>query len=211
MTMTVEGRDPAARFTRRFVLTFSLGSLIVFGLLAWLLAAVTHRPFPPSLGGRQAVAVQLVVGLLSGGSVSTAFIVIFLAAPALGGARALARRIFERARLPTSDLLVFAIVAGVGEETLFRGTVQPLLGLWGTSFVFALLHSRLPRSRGRAVYALFVFAAAAGLGILYVHSGLAAAISAHAVADLVFLLWARRALAGRKTGRATPIGGAVVP
>jgi membrane protease YdiL (CAAX protease family) len=157
------------------------------------------------LSGHQTVVVQLAVGLLIGSSVAAGSTATFLTLPGLGGARDLARRLLDSARLTTSDVVLVAVVAGVGEELLFRGTLQPLLGLWGTSLLFALLHSGLPRSRGRAAYALFVFAAGTGLGVLYRESGLAAAMSAHAVVDLIFLLSARWALLDRKTGRGNPI------
>ena len=36
--------------------------------------------------------------------------------------------------------LAFAIGAGVGEEILFRGALQPVLGIWFTSLLFAVVH-----------------------------------------------------------------------
>jgi uncharacterized protein len=189
ITHPSDSRDIAARFSRRLVLTVSLGSLVVFGAVAWLLAAVGHRHFPPPLRGPQSAPLQLTVGVLAGGLASVAFTTAFLRAGALRGARDLAYRIFARVAPSTADLVVVAVAAGVGEELLFRGTVQPLLGLWWTSLIFALLHSGVPRSRGRAAYGCFVFAVSTALGVLYRRSGLTAAMSAHAAVDLVFLLW----------------------
>lgn len=56
-----------------------------------------------------------------------------------------------------ADFVVIAVCAGVGEDVLFRATLQPLLGLW-----------------------------------------LAAAISAHVIADLVFLACAHSVLVSRR-------------
>lgn len=36
--------------------------------------------------------------------------------------------------------LALAIGAGIGEEILFRGALQPVLGIWFTSFLFAIVH-----------------------------------------------------------------------
>jgi uncharacterized protein len=36
--------------------------------------------------------------------------------------------------------LILALAAGIGEEILFRGALQPVFGLLGTSIVFALVH-----------------------------------------------------------------------
>jgi len=42
--------------------------------------------------------------------------------------------------LRRGEALAVALLSGVGEETLFRGVLQPLLGLWLTSLLFGLLH-----------------------------------------------------------------------
>jgi len=36
--------------------------------------------------------------------------------------------------------LGFGLCAGIGEELLFRGAIQPLLGIWWTGLLFALAH-----------------------------------------------------------------------
>ena len=36
--------------------------------------------------------------------------------------------------------LALAIGAGIGEEILFRGALQPVLGIWFTSILFAIVH-----------------------------------------------------------------------
>jgi len=33
------------------------------------------------------------------------------------------------------------LAAALGEETLFRGALQPRFGLWATALIFALVHS----------------------------------------------------------------------
>jgi uncharacterized protein len=38
------------------------------------------------------------------------------------------------------DILVLALASSIGEELLFRGALQPWLGLWPSALVFALLH-----------------------------------------------------------------------
>ncbi|MFW6063213.1 MAG: CPBP family intramembrane glutamic endopeptidase [Chloroflexota bacterium] len=38
------------------------------------------------------------------------------------------------------EWFILALAAGVGEEILFRGALQPVFGLWVTSFIFALAH-----------------------------------------------------------------------
>jgi membrane protease YdiL (CAAX protease family) len=90
-------------------------------------------------------------------------------------ARALGRVI---GRLERRHCLVLAAASGIGEEALFRGAIQPELGLLATSAVFALAHL-VPR---RELIAWTAFSLAAGLllGALYDATGnLLAPIVAH--------------------------------
>jgi membrane protease YdiL (CAAX protease family) len=42
--------------------------------------------------------------------------------------------------LASREILVLAMASAVGEELLFRGALQPMIGLWPQAIVFALLH-----------------------------------------------------------------------
>jgi len=83
------------------------------------------------------------------------------------------------------------IAAGVGEELLFRGALQPLLGLWSSSALFTLAHIRTAALADslvkKAFYLANVFVVSLGLGLLYQHVGLLAAILVHAVIDIAAL------------------------
>ena len=87
--------------------------------------------------------------------------------------------------------LIFSLLAGVGEETLFRGALQPLWGIWLTSLVFAALHFRTARfAHGRLKqlqYLVGVFAVSVGLGFFFARFGLSVAIALHAALDIVAL------------------------
>lgn len=55
----------------------------------------------------------------------------------------------------TGAITVLAVSSSIGEELLFRGALQPMLGLLVTSVIFAALHGGLnPRFRLWAVFAL---------------------------------------------------------
>jgi membrane protease YdiL (CAAX protease family) len=88
--------------------------------------------------------------------------------------------------------LWFSLCAGVGEELLFRGAVQPLAGLWLTSVIFTALHYQTggfrKMNRWKAIYALLIFLVSLGLGILSVRIGLIAAMVTHTFADIVGLM-----------------------
>jgi membrane protease YdiL (CAAX protease family) len=42
--------------------------------------------------------------------------------------------------LSTREIFILAVASSVGEELLFRGALQPWIGLWPQALVFALLH-----------------------------------------------------------------------
>ena len=85
------------------------------------------------------------------------------------------------------DLLLVALVAGIGEELLFRGVLQPKLGIWGSNILFGLVHLITP------AYAVTAGLIGAYLGWLLDASGnLLAPILAHGLYDfLAFLVVAR--------------------
>ena len=55
-----------------------------------------------------------------------------------------------------------ALVSAVGEEILFRGAIQPFLGLWFTSAIFGLLH--LDSEGGISAWTIWAFLAGVVLG-----------------------------------------------
>ncbi len=87
-------------------------------------------------------------------------------------------------RLPHTTLL--AILSGLGEEMLFRGALQPQVGLVVASLLFGLAHY-VPR-REFLIWTLFATAAGALLGALYIGTGnLLAPIVAHVTINAINL------------------------
>ena len=103
---------------------------------------------------------------------------------------------YSRLDLTGLNPLWIAVAAGVGEELLFRGALQPLLGIWVTSLLFVAAHARAYRFDGlnrrvaRQAFALFAISCFFGLVAEYV--GLLAAIGCHIVMDIVGLYFVRR-------------------
>ncbi|MGB0839061.1 MAG: CPBP family intramembrane glutamic endopeptidase, partial [Chitinophagales bacterium] len=77
---------------------------------------------------------------------------------------------------------------GIGEEWFFRAGLQPYLGIWATALLFVLIHGYLDfRNRPLFICGLFLVIMSAGLGYLYEYIGLASAMIAHGVYDLIVL------------------------
>jgi membrane protease YdiL (CAAX protease family) len=109
------------------------------------------------------------------------------------------RRIFDRLRdllgdalvgMSVQEMVLLAAAAGIGEEVLFRGSIQTAMGRWGlegASVLFGALHALTP--------AYFVLATLMGfyLGWLFKASGnLLAPILVHWIYDAVALWLLRR-------------------
>ncbi len=97
-------------------------------------------------------------------------------------------RFIQDLGLKTYEIVFISFCAGVGEEILFRGSIQPLLGIWVTALIFVALHGYLnPFNWRLSIYGIFMFFIAAGFGYLYEYIGLVSAISAHFAIDVVLL------------------------
>jgi uncharacterized protein len=94
-------------------------------------------------------------------------------------------------------VLVIAVIAAVSEEMFFRGVLQEWLGIWMTSVVFVLLHTRYLK---KWLLVAVVFAISAGLGWLTECFGnITPAVIAHGLVDFVSGLFIRhKAKSGRK-------------
>jgi membrane protease YdiL (CAAX protease family) len=72
--------------------------------------------------------------------------------------------------------LLVGVGAGLGEETLFRGAVQPVLGIPATSVLFASMHVQY----GPSLLLVYVFLLSVGLGFLRKYINTTASFLAHA-------------------------------
>lgn len=68
-------------------------------------------------------------------------------------------------RLSYLEIITIALASGMAEETLFRGAIQPLLGLTATSLIFGILH--FPRNRRYLAWTIFAMGMGFLLGWLY--------------------------------------------
>src|SRR5262245_41295305 len=171
-----------------------LAVLIEGGLVAGSLALgwlFDHRPL-----GRFALSVPgLLLGLAGAAPMVAMFFVIFRwPVGPLGGLKRFSEQVVRPLMAPCSliDLVGISCLAGLGEEMLFRGLIQDLmvgpLGTWGAlalaSVLFGLLHAV------SLTYAVLATLMGAYLGGLYLLSeNLLAPVIAHALYDLIALVW----------------------
>lgn len=100
--------------------------------------------------------------------------------------------------LSIGGALVLALMSGVAEELLFRGALWPHLGLWGTTFLFGLVHF-VPK-RALIGYPLFALAGGFLLGLLRRGGGsVLPPMLAHVIVNAMNLAWI-----GRRRSAAPP-------
>lgn len=170
---------------------FEGGLAILAWPLGWLLQ---HRPLATLTGSLPAVGLGLLaaVPMIGGG-------LIFSWWP-VGPLRRIRQFVDEFLRpfflrCTLADLAGISLLAGIGEEMLFRGVVQAYLmdrlgrwtGLGLASVVFGLLHAITP------TYAVLATLAGIYLGVVWLATGnLLVVIVAHAVYDFVILTYLLR-------------------
>jgi membrane protease YdiL (CAAX protease family) len=170
------------------------GSLLGAGMVAagigW--ALLTGQEGPGAWFPRERWLTDLLLGALLGAAFAA------LAWGFMGRIAALQRverrlaAVLDVAALRLHHALIFGLLAGVPEEILFRGALQPALGLLVTSLLFGALHA--------VTFAYFVYATVAAglLGALALWRGaLWAPVAAHTIVDVILLaLLIRRWRAG---------------
>lgn len=88
------------------------------------------------------------------------------------------------------DVGLLSALPGLGEELLFRGALQPLIGIIPTSIVFGFLHTGF--SRRLLPYSVWTTAVGFLLGALYIWTGnIWGSIVAHTLINASGVIWVR--------------------
>jgi membrane protease YdiL (CAAX protease family) len=192
--MNVEGEIAhvsTSRIPIYFGIAFEGGLLLLAWLLGWLFGPSAFATLRWTISG-------LLFGLLAALPMIAGF---FLLLQSEYRSIKRIRQIFNDVAIPFLvgstwfDLAVLSLMAGIGEEMLFRGVAQaaldnwlgPWLGLALASVLFGLLHALTP------AYALLASLAGAYLGVIWLATGnLLVVIEAHALYDFIALSYLLR-------------------
>lgn len=173
----------------------SFFSFLFYILLAYAIFYFFHdQDITAAFKHGKSLSNQLLTGLIAGFAAS-ALIIFFSSQPPVKQVLDdfSIYKIISELELSLFDRIHISLFAGFGEELLFRGAIQPLLGIWFTSFIFTAIHGYVSiRSAGHALFTLLLFGLSMMLGILYETAGLLSAIVAHAVYDIIMLGWVKR-------------------
>jgi membrane protease YdiL (CAAX protease family) len=174
----------------RRVLALALFTQSLLIVTAWAMSRVLNMP--PQWGNpRRDIAIGL-AGAVALAAANYLLLVYVQRNWLVGGVRAVYHEVliplFSRFGVPS--IIVVGAIAGIGEEWLFRGVLQPMAGLVVTSALFGLAHVGNRRMLAFGVWAT-------GMGFLLgalaeATGGLTAPIVAHGVYDMLALAYIRR-------------------
>ena len=182
--------------TAKVSLRQQLVTCAVFCALAGVIIVLFHRgPHVSAFAAGLPLLFQILLGI----TFAAVYWLVSLLGSKFIAARSSTQQIAENySRLDLDGLnpLWIALAAGVGEELLFRGALQPLLGIWITSVAFVLVHVRAYRldtlNKRVLIQSLSIFVIGVALGYIAIYAGLLTAIMVHAGMDAVGLFVIRR-------------------
>jgi membrane protease YdiL (CAAX protease family) len=160
-----------------------------------LLRRLTHHDHIPLFDSRHALG-RAASGAAIGATLATLNAALVGRARVFSRVRRLAHHAVEGIEPRWHTVLGVALAAGFGEEIVFRGALDPVVGRWFTAVVFVAVHGALRiRNRNSMLFAAFLYAASIGLSGLNAWQGLECSIAAHVAYDLVMLMWLVRGAA----------------
>jgi len=174
--------------TRKTLFLLAGGSLLLFTVAGWL---IMYFAGPVSLYKALEFGLDLPLQILWGSGLGILIGTLawkLIKLPFLSETRIFFEDIIGPWRLTWWEVLLVSLCAGIGEEILFRGAIQPLIGIGWTSLLFVLLHGYInPFNAPLSVYGIFMVIAVAVLGFVAFRWGLVMAMTAHTVIDVILL------------------------
>lgn len=171
----------------RRVWVIGWGTLVLFGLGGiWIIQLFQGRSLSQVLAAGVNPLLQLAAGVLAG-SLSAGAALFVINRPFFREHKSFYYRLIS-SKIPLNyGVITFlSICAGAGEEIFFRAGLQPLIGLWITSFLFVALHGYFSlKNTSLSWYGLLMFLIIAGFGYMYRHLGLISVMTAHTLFDFI--------------------------
>lgn len=176
------------RIPKSLVLQLALLTITAMPLVAVVIDRFSERvDLRSSLIGYEVLWKQIAFGVFAGIIIAVLAQLLILS-PLLRNVNAQYANLLGRFKLSTSEIILVSLCAGVGEEILFRGALQPIFGILITSIIFVAIHGYLnPKEWRISIYGLFMTVAIYGIGVMSDYLGLLSAIIAHTIIDIYLL------------------------
>ena len=182
---------------KSIILKLALATIIAMPMVAMIVDHFSETvDLKTALYGVTPVWQQIGLGALAG--LVIAIVAQFIiASPILEKVNVQYANVLGRFKLNLSEITFVSLCAGVGEEILFRGAIQPFFGIIITSFLFVAIHGYInPFNWRLTIYGLYMTIGICILGYLSNTQGLLSAITAHTIID-IYLLYFLQKTAGQ--------------
>lgn len=184
------------KISRVQLFLLSLLTLVGMGGIGLLLMVFAHgASIPDILASGLPITQQLLQG--SGFGIATAVLAIALIRTEwFKESKSFFQQFITDLNPTLPEMLFYSFCAGVGEELLFRGGLQPWLGIWVTAIIFIALHGYLSLTDiTTTIYGLLMVLVSAGFGYLMVEVGIFSSMTAHFWFDVmmfVYIKWGHK-------------------
>lgn len=174
---------------KRQIILLATLTLFGFPFVGWILNYFLGRDsFSSIFTGGQPIWLQLFLGL-SAGTVFGFGAWFIVKSRSMKSVREKYGQLISDFRLNYAEIIYISLCAGIGEEILFRGIIQPWLGVWITSVLFVAIHGYLnPFDRKIFFYGVYMTLIIALIGYGSKFLGLFSAIAAHTMIDVVLFV-----------------------
>jgi membrane protease YdiL (CAAX protease family) len=173
---------------KKLILQLALLTITAMPMVAIIIDRFSERVnLREALIGYEAWWKQIAVGCFVG-IVIAILAKLLVESPLLDKVNAQYTHMLGRFKLSMNEIVFISLCAGVGEEILFRGALQPIFGVIITAIIFVAIHGYLnPRNWRLSIYGAFMVGAIAVIGWMSDRLGLLSAILAHTIIDIYLL------------------------
>lgn len=176
------------RIPKSLVMQLALYTITGMPLVAIIIDRFSERvDLRAALIGYEVLWKQIAFGVFAGVVIAVLAQLLILS-PLLRNVNAEYANLLGRFKLSMNEIVLVSLCAGVGEEILFRGALQPIFGILITAIIFVAIHGYLnPKNWRVSIYGLFMTVAIYAIGVMSDYLGLISAIIAHTIIDIYLL------------------------
>jgi len=175
-----------AKLSRKSLITLSIFTLIGFPCIGFIIHFyLSSSTFISVFISKSNLLTELAVGCFSGliiGFIGWRIIIMNFMRPVLNKYK----NMIDSSDVDIQLIFFISFCAGVGEEILFRGVIQPIIGIWITSIIFVAIHGYLnPMNWRISIYGIYLTLMIGAIGYLSNWLGLCTAMTSHMMIDVV--------------------------
>lgn len=161
-------------------------------LIAYIITLFIKKPFLTLFTSTAGPLDFLIISAAAAG-IAGLFTFLTLKFSIFNEVREISDNLISGYKLSYIDFFIISLSAGICEEILFRAVLQPMWGIWISSFVFVLIHGYFnPKSWKKSLAGVSAYAISLCLGYVFINYGLFPAMAFHFIYDFAALSFIKR-------------------